>query len=484
MSNRGIHLKNGVFYMLPVVIGNLLPIITLPIFTRILSVYDYGVFGLCQVYAIFVNGVANFGLTTGYERNFFESNTTRSRAALLYTTILFVIAAQTIFGVLTYCFQDVLANWIVGSSKHGDILLLTFCATAISTIKTYFLTYFKNTENAKSFVWYSIDESVLSVLFSLILVLKMNMGVFGLVFGQFAAGLLVFILLCLKFLKDLPFIIDWASLRSSLKLSLPLTPRIFFGVIGTQFDKYLIGLLSNVGGVGIYNLGQKMGNIVFTFMTAVQNLYSPQVYKRMFELPADKGGLEIGRYLTPYLYISVLGALFVGLFAEEIIKLLTPVAYHGAVNVIMILSLLYATYFFGKQPQLIYAKKTALTSIITLIGIALNIAVNLPFIYYFGVIGAAWGTLIAGLISGSISFYVSQRYYYIKWEYEKVATIFAMLFGFVLLQLLLMSFGTTYMLRFPVKCLAMLSYLCYGYKLSVITKENWGVIRQTVFRVS
>ena len=70
MINKEKQIKNSLIYLLPVIVGNLLPLLTLPIFTRILTKEDFGIWGLAQVYAIFVNGVANFGLTIGYERNF------------------------------------------------------------------------------------------------------------------------------------------------------------------------------------------------------------------------------------------------------------------------------------------------------------------------------------------------------------------------------------------------------------------------------
>ena len=70
MATKEQQIRNSFIYLLPTGIGNLIPILTLPIFTRILTKEDYGVLALAQVYAIFVSGLANFGLTIGYERNF------------------------------------------------------------------------------------------------------------------------------------------------------------------------------------------------------------------------------------------------------------------------------------------------------------------------------------------------------------------------------------------------------------------------------
>lgn len=482
MSSKEKQIKNASIYMLPVVIGNLLPLLTLPIFTRILTKEDYGVWALAQVYAIFVNGVANFGLTVGYERNFFEHKETKNIAGLLYSTILFVIIAFIICGFFTYLFKHQLSQWIIGSPDHANILFWSYCSTGIVGLKTYYLTYFKNTENAKAFAWYTIDESLLGVLFSLFMVVYLRIGVIGLVWGQLLASCIIFSILSFRFGRFLPVSFDWEALKDSLKLSWPLTPRIFFGIIGSQFDKYMIGLLNTVGGVGTYNIGQKVANIVFTFMTAIQNVFSPQVYKRMFDL-GEEGGESIGRYLTPFLYISILIGLMVCLFSEEIISILTPKSYHGAIEIVMILSMLNGVYFFGKQPQLIYAKKTHLTSMLTVVSIGLNIVINIPFINTWGAIGAAWGTLLAGLISGAVSFFVSQRYYEIRWEYRKIGSIFLIFFGSAISVILLRNFGTPYGVRIIVKLVSLLGYLYLGMKLNILTKQNIILVKSMIFPV-
>ncbi|MDX9713890.1 MAG: oligosaccharide flippase family protein [Dissulfurispiraceae bacterium] len=472
-------IKNSILYLLPVILSNLLPLLTLPIFTRILTKEDYGVWALAQVYAIFVNGIANFGLTVGYERNFFEYKEGKKVAGLLYSTLSFVLVSFFIFGTFTWIFKNSLAEWIIGSHDHASILFLSYCTVSIVGLKNYYLTYYKNTENAKSFVWYSIDESLLGVLFSFYMVVFMRIGIIGLVWGQLLASLIIFILLSFKISKTMPVCFDKNALKDSLQLSWPLTPRIFFGIIGSQFDKYMIGLLNTVGGVGVYSIGQKVANTIFVFMTAIQNVYSPQVYRRMFEMGED-GKAAIGKYLTPFLYVSIFIGLLVAHFSEEMIWILTPESYHEATNIIIVLSMLYVTYFFGKQPQLVFAKKTHLVSLLTLISIGLNVAINIPFIYKWGAIGAAWGTLVAGLISGAISFIVSQRHYRIIWEYQKIGLMLLMFFSSAIIILCLRNFEVYYGIKLIVKIISVVMFLYIGKHFSILSRVNCILIKKAL----
>ena len=83
----------------------------------------------------------------------------------------------------------------------------------------------------------------------------------------------------------------------SFKISYPLTPTIFIGVINSQFDKYMISLLSTVGGVGIYSISQRFSAISWTFMSALQNVFSPTIYKHMFDYKQDERSQFIGKYI-------------------------------------------------------------------------------------------------------------------------------------------------------------------------------------------
>ena len=480
MATKEQQVKNSFIYLLPVIVGNLLPLLTLPIFTRILTKEDYGALALAQVYGIFMSGIANFGLILGYERNFFEHKDEKKAAELLYSTLLFVIATFLICLIFTYLFKSPLSKWIIGSSNQADLLFWAFCSTGTMNLKIYYLTYFKNMENAKPFVWYTIDESVLGVVLSLFLVVYMRVGVVGLVWGQLLARLVIFSILAFRFIKILPILFNFKILKSSLMLSYPLTPSILFKVVGTQFDKYMIGLLASIGGVGIYSIGQKIANIVFTYMTAIENVFSPQVYRRMFDL-GEKGGEAVGRYLTPFVYVSISIALMISLFAEEIITILTPSSFHGAIDIVIILSMLYGSYFFGKQPQLLFAKKTYISSALTLTRIALNVAINIPFIMKWGALGAAYGMLTAGLISGSVHFIVSQHYYRIEWQYRTILLIFLIFFGSSLLMILSRYYMLDYTVRLFIKFTAILAYLYLGIKIKVISADNLSVIKNIIY---
>ena len=458
-------------YLLPTVIGSIVPLATLPVLTRILSPAEYGVWGLSTVYASFATGIANFGLTLGYERNYFQHEGSRDRGALLYSVLAFVTATFIAVGAITWIARGWLAAHVIGDQHYGTLLFCGYCGSVVTNVKAYYLIYFRNQEDARAYTWFSIDETILTAVASVALVAWWRLGPLGLVLGQLIAASTVLVAVVVRVGRKLQPSFDRSLLTDALRISVPLTPRIFLGVLGSNFDKYMIGLLASTGGVGIYAIGQRIAMVAFQFMTAIENVFAPQVYKRMFALGAE-GGASIGRYLTPFAYLSVGVSLGIALFAAEAISILTPGAYHGAAAVVGLLTVSYTLMFFGKMPQLTYAKKTAITSVLTLVTIAFNVGINLVFVPRWGAVGAAAGTMLAGILSGVVAFAVRQHYYRIEWENGRMIAIFGVLMAGTLIVAGLEAAGAPYVAQLGIKLLSVCAFAGLGVHLGYLSKAN------------
>lgn len=466
MVNSHNHFKNFLWYLIPFGFKNFLPLIALPVFTRYISVEEFGLYALAVFYGTFGAGVANLGLSSIFERNFFEK-TPIERKQLLWNILCFVVLFFLIISFLTVQFNSFISIAIFQSSALTKLLFVGLFFQTFKSLNLYFFIYLKNYENAQKFTYLSIFESILSIGIAMGLVVYFSMGLYGFLIGQAIGVFITFILAFFMVFFPFNHKLDIQLLRDQLKLSLPLTPRIFFGVINSQFDRYMLGILSSMGGVGLFDIGQKIANTSFTFMTTVQNVFAPQVYKRLFSknLVVQR---SVGTFLTPFFYLCILYCLTLALFSYEIIYILTPEEFHKAAPVVSILCLLYGFYFFGKQPQLLFAKKTGLISTISFVSVFLNIGLNFLFIKYYGVIGAAFATLLAGSISTAISFYFGQKYTPIK--YEKSLFIILLYFVLVVFAHLLfdyLGFNTQFLVMF--KIFSVLFYLILGRQLSIIS---------------
>lgn len=418
--------SSTLWYFVPRLAGVGLPLVTLPIITRVLSPAEYGDWVLAAVFGAFVSGLGNFGLPLAFERNFFEFDDPGDNAGLLWG----LMAVVTLFlGTLlagVWLFSEPLAAGVLRLPGRGPLLAWTTTAVCAASLKHYFLLYFRNVDEARSYAVFSIDESVLSAVLVVALVAGWEVGPVGLAWGPLMASAVVFVLLVVRMISRVPPTLRRAPVVASLRLSVPLFPKILLGVVGTQFDKWVVGVLGGSGPAAIYAIGQRLANVVFVVATALENKFQPATYRLMFG-GGPGAGADIGRLLTPFAYVVAGCGLVVSVFAPEAVAVLTAPEYAGAALVCNILVLHYAVSFFGKQPQLMYAKRTGLISAFSAGSMVVTVLITGVAALLGGALGAATGTLVSGVLTTGVFVLLSQRSFRIEFETRRLGSYYGLL---------------------------------------------------------
>ena len=467
---------NAGIYMVPTIISMILPIISLPIILNYLSPSEFGVYTLSFAFGSVVVGFCQLSLLGVYERNFFLYNSSRERAQLLFTIISFVSFVMLLVGLLIFLSKTYIASWIVQNNEYGMLLFITFMGLVFQSSGNYYLSFLKNIGNAKINVTIVLFTSILGFILNIYFVSILKIGPIGLSFGLLISNAVVFIAVTIYFLKLMGYKLNFSLLIESLKLSLPLVPTGVLSIIGKYFDKYIISVLSTMGGVGIYAISQRISNLSFVFMTTIQKVYGPVVYSKMFKNNDVNGDKEIGKYLTPFAYFSVAGALLLSLFSEEAVMILAPPEYLKGINVINILCVSLAMGFFTKQPQLMYAGKTGIQAILSVINFILTVVTLYIFVNKFGIIGAAIGYLIISIIYNATYVLQGQKYYRIQYEWAKLVIIFCMLFAMSMSVILFREWNMIYTNRLLIKIVYLGVFAGLGVYLKILTKNNLYLI--------
>lgn len=440
--------KNFLWYVLPFSIRSFIPLISLPFFTSYISPSDFGILAMSVIYGVFIIGLLNLGLISVFERNYFELKEREERIELMWTCIIFVLTNHTIGVMLTFYFESSINHILFGEIFPTYLTVLAVSHISIKSILQYFYIYLRNAKKAKLYALISTAEASICVTLSIYFVYYQK-GVLGYALGQAIGVFSIFVLFFLWSLFNDQVHFKIKLLRETLALSLPLTPRVFLGTINTQFDRFMLGKFNSSMGVGIYDIGQKIANVGFLFMTILQQVFSPEIFSTYINKP-KRFATYAGNYLASFFYVSLLFCLLLGVFSQEIVILLTTPPYYDAYPIIIILNMLYATYFFGKQPQLILAKKMKIISYLSILTVFINVIVNIPLIYFFGIIGAAWGTFFSGMFVASISFYFGQKYSFISYKrfsYQSYLLFELFMFCVLILWYLNASYGLSLLIR-------------------------------------
>ena len=226
----------------------------------------------------------------------------------------------------------------------------------------------------------------------------------------------------------------------------------------------MTGIFANIGPLSIYDMAQKTTYTSFNFMSSIEKVYSPKIFKLYFEAK-NQLNKKSGTLLTPFFYIIFFICLLVGLFSEELLFILTTSEFHAAYPLIILLVIIYGIYFFGTTGQLLLAKKKIISKI-SFAGLFLNIIFNFPMIKHYGAIGASCATFVSGLIISLISFYFSQKNAKINYPTHFICTVLLLLIGLMPTSILFqLNFSYTFRLFF--KSINIIAFLLLCYKMNI-----------------
>jgi O-antigen/teichoic acid export membrane protein len=168
-------------------------------------------------------------------------------------------------------------------------------------------------------------------------------------------------------------------------------------------------------------------------------------------------------------------ATVLSVFAKEVVQFFTGAEFHRAYQVVPFIALSYVAYgmYFNFSTGVSLRKKTIYSSISVLLASLINLVANLLLIPTFGMLGAAWATLISFSALMIIILLFSNRFYPIPFQFARLAKI-------LLLGVIVIVVGSN--LNFPlvINLLSKILLLCFfvgAYLLSISTAPEKDRLR-------
>ncbi len=201
------------------------------------------------------------------------------------------------------------------------------------------------------------------------------------------------------------------------KFAVPLIPYYAAASVVNFSDRIFIGWMENVGDLGVYEVGYKIGSVVLILQAAFAMAWVPFLYELI-----KRDTEQARRKIVLYTYAGMTGFIIATLG----VTLLAPLAfylfdseYQGGLVYVFWVALGYG--FLGwyslRASFILYFKKNIYLTYIAIVKIIVNLALNYFLIKHFGVVGAAYATAISFLIEFILAHIVSEHIYPLPWFY-------------------------------------------------------------------
>lgn len=395
--------KAGLGYTIGNVLIRGLSFFTLPIFTRLMSTADFGLYTTYVSYEGILGIIVGLGLYVSLKAAKVEYKEKIDHYVSVVSCVPIVFSLLLI--VLLFPFGGILGD--ITGFKRVILLLMVGQAWSSSVLMMY------NSRVGLDFAYLnyiriSIISTVLNVVLSLffIIFITPNQPFLGRILGTSLPFIGIGVVLTVLFFRRSKPIYDKATISYGLRYSLPLVPHGLSQQILSQFGKIIIQ--RNVGNdaAGIYGFAYTIALIPQILVTSLDAAWGPWFFEKYAE-----NKIELIRQKTIQ-YVALFSTISVGLVcvSPEIIRIMGDQSYFPSSYIVCPAILgVFFTFLYGIPVQIeYYYKKTKYIAVGTMIAAGTNVVACLVLIPQFGYQIAVYITVITYAIYSVTHFLIAK----------------------------------------------------------------------------
>jgi O-antigen/teichoic acid export membrane protein len=386
-------------------------IILLPILTKNIPIEEYGIWVQISVTIGLIPAVVMLGLPYTMVRFLAAAKKREEIQEGFYSIALIVLFTSAIASFLLFLFSKPIAASLLDNDL--TIARILSLIVFIECLNGLLLAFFRTFQQIKRYSVFSIIKTYINVALVAYFVLS-GYGIFGAVIGLLISSFFVFLIMASLIISEIGIIIPkFTHIKEDLAFGLPTVPGNLSTWVVNSSDRYVIGIFLGTAFVGYYSPGCTLGNIINMFMAPLIFML-PVVLSKYYDENNMKEVKTVLKYSLKYfLLLAIPSTLGLSLLSKPILTILsTPeIASQGyLITPFIALSAL----LFGAGAVIVQIivleKKTKITGAIWIIVAILNLGLNLIFIPYIGILGAAITTLLAFALALILIAFYSFKY--------------------------------------------------------------------------
>lgn len=458
---------------------NLTSLVLLPVISKTLGAYDYGIWAQLSVTVSLLSALAGLALSTAYVR-FFSSKTDKKEISRGFFSIFFFVAllSSVIFSVL-FIFSESISVFLFNTSIYSPLVKITSFLIVLNPLYLLVLFYFRVKRQMLVYSVLVFFASIGQMILTTFLLVFLGYGVDGVVFSAMFSNFIPLVLALGIIIKQVGFShLSFSEMPKYLRFSLPLAPNSLIYWITSQSDRYFVEFFLGTVSVGIYSAAYGIGYIVYFFVTPLQLILFPQLTTLFDNGEIDEVKIYIIYSLKFFLLLSVPSVVGLTICAKQILVVFTTVEFINGSLVIPLVAL--SALFSGLVQILINItflyKKTKYNFWIQAIPAILNIVLNIILIPLIGIIGAAIATLFSFVIMCIVTYIVT-----IKYLRFKIDVIFVLK---IILSSIIMA-SIVFLLKDQINlllqlCIGIVLYFLFCYIFKIFNKQEISFIKNII----
>jgi O-antigen/teichoic acid export membrane protein len=464
----------GAAYQFGDILAKGFALVTLPLYLRHVGPEGYGAAESLLTAVILASILLRFGIGEAFIRFYFDDGDPERRGRIARTATAAVAWTTTLAAILAIVFAGPISELVI----FRDPLLLDCAVVGLWAFTNLEIAYaqLRVEERARAYIYASGANVLLTVIFTVALVVLAGQGARGLLLGNFAASALVVLGLWWVGRDRFSLHVRLEDLRAMLRFGLPTVPADA-SVYGLQVaDRFYLFHTQSHAAAGRYAYAIRLATVVFVAVRGFQYAWPPLAYS----VDDDAVAARLYALVTTY-YVLATGIVVAGvaLLGRWGIRLLLAPDDFGAHRALPWLALGWALY--GLYLIFIVisgrARRTRRNLPAALVGIAVNIGCLFLFVPPLGIAGAGIALVIAYAAMILAIHLLTRRLFTVSFEWDRLLRLVAVFAAIsVAGELLLPTHGLAgFLLRGAAWCLLIPALRAAGFFRAAELERIGGV---------
>jgi O-antigen/teichoic acid export membrane protein len=393
----------------------------LPAYTKYLSVGEYGSLELFSTVSAVITGLLSMGLAHATLRFYFEYEDERQRQSVVSTNLIAAFALGVLGSLLIAPAEGPLMAYLFPGASYRYGLWIVLATLVLELSSQICLAYLRALERSVFFVVLTVAKLLLQLVANTVLLVVYDAGVEGVLFGNFLAVALGFVVVGGFTLRHCGLRFEMDKLTPVLRYSFPFLLATLVAIVSSNVDRLFVNGLLSLEALGLYSLAVKFSRLTSDLIgEPFGRAYGAFRFTVMGRPDAAAIQARIVRYLAAFLAVVGLAIVYLG---RDVLLLMADPKFLPAAALLppLVLAGVLQVVTYPLQTGFLYHKATRHIFHISVVQALLTTGGSYLLIKYGGLRGASLSPLLVAVVVMVLTHRLSGRYFPVRYEYRRLA---------------------------------------------------------------
>lgn len=392
-------LKASLWFTICSTLQKAISFITVPVFTRLLTTDQYGLFNVYQSWLQIITIFATLNLAAGvFNNGMIKYDDDRDR----YTSAMQGLSTTVTVSLFLICltFNGL---WQTITQLPLVLLFAMFAEMLFVPAFNYWAARQRFEYRYRKLVVLTLIVSILNPIVGILSVLSTeDKGVARIVSATLVQVCIYLVIYIHNAVKGKKFFAKqyW---KFAIAFNIPLIPHYLSSIVLGQSDRIMINYFCGTGAAGVYSVAFSVAMVMNIVSQGINSSFVPWTYQKLKKQKYK----DIGNISNFILLLVGAAIIFLVAFAPEIIKIMAPAEYYEAIWIIPAVALnTYFAFLYSLFANIeFYYEENIFIAIASILAALANITLNAIFIPIVGYLAAGYTSLTCYIIY-SITHYI------------------------------------------------------------------------------